>query len=79
MGLDEPGPGNSVFHFRFDVSLQVVGGVAPAAMPLPPGPRNCAQSVAASAGSGAARRQTGNTASASAENESETTFFTRSV
>jgi hypothetical protein len=46
MGLDDPGPGSSAFHFRFSVSLQVVGvGWSSGLTPEPLGPRNRGQSA----------------------------------
>ena len=42
IGLDDPGPGSSVFHFRFSFSLHSVGIFAPSgAAAAPSDPRNC--------------------------------------
>src|SRR6185436_16284897 len=47
IGLDAPGPGNSVFQTRFSSGPQVVGRPVAALTPRPPGPRNCGQSARA--------------------------------
>lgn len=46
MVLDEPGPGNGVFHLRFFVSLQVSGSFVSSVIPIPFGPRKRVQSDA---------------------------------
>jgi hypothetical protein len=47
MGLDEPGPGSSMLHCTFSVSVQVVGvGVLSGDTPEPFGPRKRGQSAA---------------------------------
>jgi hypothetical protein len=42
-GVDVPLPGSATFHFTFDDSLHVVGGLASGATPLASGPRHCGQ------------------------------------
>jgi hypothetical protein len=46
MGLEEPGPGNSVRQTRFSLEFQVNGGWVVAAIPWPVGPRKRGQSSA---------------------------------
>ena len=43
MGLEAPYPGSFSFHFRFLVSLQLMGAFWLGADPFPLGPRHCGQ------------------------------------
>ena len=43
IGLEAPYPGSFSFHFRFLVSLQLVGAFSSGADPSPLGPRHCGQ------------------------------------
>ena len=47
IGLDEPGPGSGVFHFRLLDSVQVTGTFVSGLIPDPSGPRSRGQSAPA--------------------------------
>src|SRR4051794_10686638 len=49
IGVAVPRPGSFTFQRTFCVSLQFVGGSAPAAVPFASGPRHCGQSASAAA------------------------------